>query len=99
MRRVLFAMVVTLGPAAMAQDLPVPPIPPEHTLAETAPVPDFDARAPVAAPSDAPSVDVTFYHPTLPDPALGFAPGSQYQINDDRKLLQLPSVGINVPLK
>ena len=100
MRRVLLAVFVIFGPAAMAQDLPVPPIPPEHPLLpDTAPVPDIDAQAPVAAASDAPSVDVKFYRATLYDPGLGFAPGSQYQINEDRKPLQLPGIGISMPLK
>ena len=49
--------LVMLGPgifaiqAAMADDLPVPPIPPEHPpLAETAPVPNANAQAPVVPP-------------------------------------------------
>lgn len=91
---------VTLGPLAMADDLPVPPVPPDYPpLTEIAPVPNVDAQAPATAASGAPSLDVKFYHPSLPDAGLGFAPGSQYQIPDDRKPLQLPALGISVPLK
>jgi hypothetical protein len=88
-----------VGSATLAEDLPVPPIPPERPpLAEIAPVPNADARGPVAVPSHSPSIDVRFYRADLHDPALGFAPGSRYQINEDRKPLQT-GVSVTVPLQ
>jgi hypothetical protein len=100
MRRVLLAALTVLGPAAMAEDLPVPPIPPEHPpLAEIAPVPNFDAQAPIAAASNAPSIDVRLYRARPYDPGMGFAPGSRYQSSEDRKPIQTPGLSINVPLQ
>jgi hypothetical protein len=100
MRQLLQTAFVVLGSATMAEDLPVPPIPPERPpLADIAAVPNADARGPLAAVSSAPSVDVRFYRTDLHDPALGFAPGSRYQINEDRKLIQTPGVTVTVPLQ
>jgi hypothetical protein len=93
-------LIGALGAAAQTDDLPVPPIPPEHPpLAEIAPVPDPDAQAPVAAVSDTPSVDVRLYRAKAYDPSLGFAPGSRYQTAEDRKPIQTPGFSISVPLK
>jgi hypothetical protein len=85
---------------ALADDLPVPPIPPEHPpLAETAPVPDADATAPVVAASNEPSFDVRLYRARPYDPGMGFTPGSRYQDSEDRKAIQTPGFSISVPLK
>jgi hypothetical protein len=86
--------------SALAEDLPIPPIPPEHPpLAEVAPIPDVDARAPVILESEAPSVDVRLYRAKAFDPSMGFVPGSRYQTNEDRKPIQTPGLSISVPLK
>lgn len=90
--------VVNVG--AIADELPVPPIPPEHPpLAEIAPVPNPDAQAPVAAASDAPSIDIRLYRAKAYDTSMGFAPGSRYQTAEDRKPIQTPGLSISVPLK
>jgi hypothetical protein len=100
MRPILLAALTVLGPAAMAEDLPVPPIPPEHPpLADIAPVPNIDAQAPIAAASNAPSIDVRLYRARPYDPGMGFAPGSRYQSSEDRKPIQTPGLSINVPLQ
>ena len=112
MKRVLLAAIITLGPgitpsfgvtltaSATTKDFPVPPIPPQHPpLAETAPIPDADARAPVAPQSTSPSVDVRLYRARPYDPGLGFAPGSRYQTSEDRKPIQTPGLVISVPLQ
>jgi hypothetical protein len=92
------AGMVSIG--AMAEELPVPPIPPEHPpLAETAPVPNPDAQAPITAASDEPSFDVRLYRARPYDPGMGFAPGSRYQTSEDRKPIQTPGLSISVPLK
>jgi hypothetical protein len=96
---------ITLGVAlahvtAMAQELPIPPIPPDHPpLADIAPVPNPDARAPVLAASEAPSIDLRLYRAKNYDPSLGFAPGSRYQTTEDRKPIQTPGLSISVPIK
>jgi len=100
MRRLLHAALIVLGPAAMVEDLPVPPIPPERPpLAEVAPVPNVDAREPVAAASNAPTIDVRFYRARPYDQGMGFAPGSRYQTSEDRKPIQTPGVSVTVPLQ
>jgi hypothetical protein len=84
----------------VADDLPVPPIPPLHPpLAEIAPVPNTDARAPVAPETESPTLDVRLFRARPYDPSLGFAPGSRYQTAEDRKPIQTPGFSISVPLK
>ena len=110
MKPVLLAALLTLGlggtpsPGVVAQstakDFPVPPVPPEHPpAAETAPVPDADARAPLVPPSASPSFDVKLYRARPYDPGFGFAPGSRYQTSEDRKPIQTPGLSISVPLQ
>jgi hypothetical protein len=106
MRRIAAAAVIIPAACALwiggarANGLPIPPIPPEHPpLAEIAPVPDEDASAPVAPTSDSPSVDVKFFHARRHNPSLGFAPGSEYETNEDRRPIQPPGFSISVPLK
>ena len=96
----MLAAIVILGPAALADQLPVPPVPPDHPhLGEIAPVPNVDARAPLAPVSHAPTVDVRLFRNRPYDPAMGFAPGSRYQTNEDRKPIQTPGLSISVPLQ
>ncbi len=96
----LIGMLMMVGSAAMADTLPVPPIPPETPpLAELAPVPNVDAQAPSALASDTAGVDVKFYRARPYDPGLGFAPGSRYQSSEDRKPIQTPGLSFSVPLR
>jgi hypothetical protein len=95
--RLSAAMLTT---RAMGDEIPEPPIPPEHQpLAESAPVPDPDAQAPIPAASDEPTFDVRLYRARPYDPGMGFAPGSRYQSSEDRKPIQTPGLSISVPLK
>lgn len=97
---VIAAVLVLWTAGALANDLPIPPIPPAHPpLTDVAPIPDEDARAPVAPISDAPSVDVKFFHARRHNPSLGFAPGSAYETNEDRRPIQPPGFSVSVPLK
>jgi hypothetical protein len=97
---VLLAMAILSNPGARAQGLPVPPIPPVHPpLADIAPVPNADARAPVLPISDSPTLDVRLFRARPYDPGLGFAPGSRYQTAEDRKPIQTPGLSISWPLK
>ncbi len=99
MRRLLVAMVIIYGPA-VARELPVPPIPPEHAVTtDIAPVPDVNAQAPVAPASEDPSVKVKLYREKILDPSLGFTPGSRYQNSEDRKPIQTPGLSVSVPLR
>ena len=84
----------------MADTLPVPPIPPVlPAIGDAAPVPNFDAEAPVTPSSEGPSVNVRLYRIRMYDPSAGFVPGSHYQSTEDRKPIQTPGLSISVPLK
>jgi hypothetical protein len=100
--RVLLSTVAIAMPCslAIADNLPIPPIPPEHPpLADVAPVPNVDAEAPVAAPTSGPSVNVRVYRVKIYDPGAGFAPGSRYESVEDRKPVQTPGFIVSVPFK
>ncbi|HEX2943587.1 MAG TPA: hypothetical protein VHO91_21205 [Rhodopila sp.] len=97
---VLAAMLLSCS-TAMADQLPLPPVPPAHPPeADKAPVPNRDAHTPILATTAKPSVDVRVYRAHLYDPSMGFAPGSRYQPLEDRKAtIQPPGLGLIVPLK
>ena len=96
MRFLILAVVLTVT----AADLPLPPIPPANPPSgEIAPVPNLDARAPVAPASDKTTVGVKLFRAGTYDTSLGFAPGSRYQSTEDRKMIQTPGFTINVPLR
>jgi hypothetical protein len=106
MRRLVLAAIVTLGPltmvalGAMADDLPVPPLPPEHPPpGDIAPVPDRDVHPPLTPVSNGPSVEIRQFRNRPYDPGMGFAPGSRYQTSEDRKPIQTPGLSISVPLQ
>ena len=99
MRFLILAVFLTAA-AATAADLPLPPIPPAHPPSgEIAPVPNLDARAPVAPASDKTTVGVKLFRAGTYDTSLGFAPGSRSQSTEDRKMIQTPGFTINVPLR
>jgi hypothetical protein len=96
----LAAMLMMVGPFAMAEDLPIPPIPPVHQfLTEAAPVPNVDAAAPVAPASDKTTVYMRLYRNRMYDPSVGFVPGSRFQTAEDRKPIQTPGFSVSVPLQ
>lgn len=100
MRHALLIASIILGGPAMAQGLPLPPIPPARPPAdEAAPVPNVDAHPPAAQLREGPSVDVRLYRAKRYDPSLGFAPGSRYQSTEDRKPIQTPGISVSVPLR
>jgi hypothetical protein len=98
--RILAGVLVTISPSAMANDLPLPPIPPRvSAVADAAPVPNSSAEAPATPESEKPSLNVRLYRAKSFDPSAGFAPGSRYQSSEDQKVIQTPGFSINVPLK
>jgi hypothetical protein len=100
MTRFLLVAMMIFGPVAMAEKLPIPPIPPEHvSLGEVAPVPNVDARGPIAPESHSPTFDLRIFRNRPYDPGMGFAPGSRYQTSEDRKPIQTPGLSISVPLQ
>lgn len=104
MRRVagwrLAVLMVVFSAAAAANNLPVPPLPPEHPImTKIAPMPNPDAQAPVAPASGQPSVNVRLYRAESHDPSMGFTPGSHYQTSEDRKPIQTPGLSFSVPIQ
>ncbi|WP_428485853.1 hypothetical protein [Rhodopila sp.] len=90
---------VTAG-RAIGTALPLPPLPPDDVpVTEIAPVPDRDVAAPIAPPSEQPSLNVKMYRSKSYDPSLGFTPGSRYQSSEDRKAIQTPGLSLSVPLR
>ena len=78
--------------------LPVPPVPPRHPPSdEAAPIPDRDARAPVKPQGEQTRLNVEFYRMNDHDTSQGFAPGSKYQSDEDRKAIQTPGLSVTVP--
>jgi hypothetical protein len=98
--KLTLACLLAAAAPAYAEELPVPPLPPGQAPADlAAPVPDNDLRNPVVASSDSPSFALKFYRARPYDPGMGFAPGSRYQTNEDRKPIQTPGLSVSVPLK
>lgn len=100
MKRYLLPFVLAFGSAAAADELPVPPAPPENIqMTEVAPTPDQDVQAPVPPVSDQPNVNVKLYRSQIYDPSRGFTPGSRYQSTEDRKPIQTPGLSVSVPIR
>jgi hypothetical protein len=100
MIRFVLVLLVAFSAGALAEDLPVPPIPPAlPPVTEVAPVPNPDAEAPAAPSSNQTSLNMKFYQVKLYDPSLGFTPGSHYQNPEERKPLQTPGFSLSVPLQ
>jgi hypothetical protein len=98
--RILVILILMSGSAAFAEDLPVPPLPPDNPpLDQSAPIPNRDARVPFNADSERARVDVKFYRAAPPETSLGFAPGSRFQSTEDRKPIQTPGFLVSVPMQ
>jgi hypothetical protein len=101
MRRTCLALslILATGAANAAQPkLPVPPIPPREPPSLEAPVPDLDARIPYADPARSRiTLDSTINRRAPPNTSLGYGPGSQYQVDTDRRLLVVPGILLRFP--
>jgi hypothetical protein len=90
----------TLVRVCVAEELPLPPAPPDHApIGDLAPTPNVNAQPPLVPASEQPSVDLKLYRARPYEPGMGFAPGSRHQTNEDRKPIQTPGFSISVPLK
>jgi len=79
--------------------LPEPPIPPDQPPADqAAPVPNPDAHAPVAPGPAGTRVRPEMFRKGTYDPSLGYATGSRYQDNEERKLIQTPGMRLLMPI-
>jgi hypothetical protein len=96
---ILLVLLAATG-AAPVPPLPVPPIPPAHPpMEQSAPVPNPDLQGPAEA-SKGPQVSFTdFRLDRDKQSSLGYAPGSQFQTNEDRRVIQTPGLSVRVPLQ
>ena len=100
MRSVLLAVFLLFAVAANAKEarLPVPPIPPRGAQATAAPVPVLRE---LAEDPDRRRYSVSLFtginHRMGPATGLGYAPGTRYQIDNDRGF-SLPGIMLRVPL-
>jgi hypothetical protein len=89
----------TLPAVARPLTPPVPQIPPSVPPPADAPVPNLAIEHPPGADTKPPvTLDLGINHRAAPDPGLTFAPGSRYQLDNDRRWLVLPGVMVRVPL-
>lgn len=80
--------------------LPEPPIPPmDAPISQAAPLPNFDLEAPVSLGTRTAKVSLEWYRINRFDTSKGFAPGSRYQTNDERRPMQTPGLSVRVPLE
>jgi hypothetical protein len=103
MKRTFWAVVVLLATtgASPQRALPVPPIPPAHPPTDqSAPIPDRDALAPPDTVVQGPRVGVRDFriHQFI-NQGLGYAPGSQFESNEERRPIQTPGLAVQVPLR
>ena len=100
MRRMAIVAAMLFAAAARAKEppLPIPPIPPTEPPAIAAPMPNPRTLDDAAAPS---RYRVTLFsdinHRADPETGLAYAPGAQYQLDNDRRFM-LPGVMVHVPL-
>jgi hypothetical protein len=95
----LFLLLAVTG-AGPAPSLPVPPIPPVHPpAAQSAPIPNPDARAPLDTSSGGTQVGFTDFRLDRDNQSMGYSPGSQFQTNEDRRPIQTPGLTVRVPLQ
>jgi hypothetical protein len=100
MRWLLALIGLTAATPALATGLPTPPEPPaQASRSIAAPIPDSDFHAPPAPAETGPTIGLKFYRLQNFDPGLGFAPGSRYQMSEDRKQIQTPGFSVSVPLE
>jgi hypothetical protein len=94
-RALLLAALV----AATDSLLPEPPVPPDDPpVDQAAPVPNPDARAPAAGPAGT-QVRPEMFRKGTYDPSQGYANGSRFQDNEDRKVIQTPGLRLRVPIE
>ena len=98
----LSAWVFVSWPAGvvLAEDLPLPPVPPDMTtLRSSAPVPDANVQDPSANTIPAAKFTLRLYRNDAFNASYGFTPGSRYQSTEDKKAIQTPGFSVTVPIK
>jgi hypothetical protein len=99
-RRAILVLALLFSTAAGATepDLPVPPIPPTTPPPMDAPMPNFTAPVPPDTEVRSPvTFDPAINHRGAPVTGYGYAPGANYQVDNDRRLF-VPGVMLRMPL-
>ncbi|MGC1409397.1 MAG: hypothetical protein WA864_10685 [Acetobacteraceae bacterium] len=99
---VVLALLATTG-AGPPNRLPEPPIPPAHPpTAQSAPIPNPDAQAPLSAEQRGARVSVQDFRVDHFGQSLGYTlgytPGSQFETSEDKRSIQTPGVAVQLPL-
>ena len=94
------AWYLTAVALAVLPVFPEPPMPPAHPPTnEHAPVPNNELQRPtLPGPGSGSRVGLKLYRLERPDNSQGFAPGSRYQVTDERWQSLIPGFQISVPL-
>jgi hypothetical protein len=98
----VFALLATTG-ASPPNRLPEPPIPPAHPpTAQSAPIPNPDAQAPLSTEQQGARVSVQDFRVDhfgqLLGNTLGYTPGSRFETSEDKRPIQTPGVAVHLPL-
>jgi hypothetical protein len=103
MKRTGLTLLLLLGAtgAAPPPSLPVPPIPPaQPPMEQSAPGPNPDLQGPADGSGNGPQLTFTDFRLNRDkQSSLGYAPGSQFQTNEDRRVIQTPGLTVRVPLQ
>lgn len=100
MRAALFLMAILAAGPAMAEALPLPPVPPAQVPgARAAPVPDPDAIFGLPAETQQTSVEIRNFQPPSYTPGMAFTPGSRFRTPEERRPIQTPGLSLVVPLE
>ena len=95
----MLALLATVA-AAPKRPLPVPPLPPANPPTDQlAPLPDRDLQAPRDSGPQGPQLGIRDFRLRRFDDSPGYAPGSQYETNEDKRPIQTPGLTVRVPLK
>jgi hypothetical protein len=94
---ILLATAWLTGANAREEPLPIPPIPPTQMPPDAAPLPDWNMRNTFdKTERSLITLDTTINHRPAPATGSGFAPGTRYQLDNDRKLT-VPGLMLHLP--
>ena len=99
MSRVVLSLLLLAAGPALAEQLPVPPVPPTRLMGpDVAPVPNREAQTATASPEQRVSFGLKVFQSPSDNSGLAFAPGSRYSSLEERKPVHTPGVNVVVPI-
>lgn len=98
--KLVLAALLLMTSGAVAEELPVPPIPPlSAPLGLPAPMPNHDTPQPLEPANTGPTVNFHMFRQASFDHSNGFTPGSRFQDSEERRVIATPGFSVTVPLK